>query len=196
MALFGKSSDSKGDSKAKSESTQAVSQGDRSGRSSDGSSHSPHTEAAPPQQALAGGGKSVANIGKSISIKGDLSGEEDLSIDGKVEGRVDLPSHQLTIGETGQVEAEISAKRVVVIGRVAGNVNATERIEIQGTGIVEGDIRSPRLVVAEGAVINGAIDMSKTKEKVPVKPVEDAKPRATASGGGGALPQRPASAPR
>ena len=111
----------------------------------------------PPTQ----GGKEVANIGKSISIKGDLTGNEDMVIEGKVEGKVDLPNNQLTVGANGSVLAEISAKSVVVIGRVAGNVTGTERVEIQGTGILEGDVSAPRLVVAEGAVVNGAIKMSK-----------------------------------
>lgn len=107
------------------------------------------------------GGKDMANIGKSISIHGDLSGNEDLVIEGKVEGKVDLPDNQVTIGANGTVRAEVNAKSVVVVGRVAGNVNGTERVEIQATGLVEGDVASPRLVVAEGAVVNGGIKMAK-----------------------------------
>jgi cytoskeletal protein CcmA (bactofilin family) len=103
----------------------------------------------------------VANIGKSIAIKGDLTGNEDLSIEGKVEGKVELPNNQLTVGANGVVKAEINAKSVIVIGHVAGNVNGTERVEIQATGIVDGDVSSPRLVVAEGAVLNGSIHMGK-----------------------------------
>ena len=103
----------------------------------------------------------MANIGKSISIKGDLTGNEDMVIEGKVEGKVDLPNNQLTVGANGTVRAEISAKAVVIVGRVAGNVLGTERVEIQGTGVVEGDVSAPRLVVAEGAVVNGAIKMTK-----------------------------------
>jgi cytoskeletal protein CcmA (bactofilin family) len=102
----------------------------------------------------------MANIGKSISIKGDLSGNEDLVIEGKVEGKVELPNNQLTIGANGLAKAEIHAKTVVVIGKVAGNVRGTERIEIQATGIVDGDVAAPRLVVAEGAVLNGSIQMT------------------------------------
>ena len=108
-----------------------------------------------------GKGDDMANIGKSISIKGDLSGNEDLVIEGKVEGKVELPNNQLTVGANGVVKAEVSAKSVVVIGRVAGNVKGSERIEIQATGIVEGDVAAPRLVVAEGAVVNGSIQMTK-----------------------------------
>jgi cytoskeletal protein CcmA (bactofilin family) len=113
------------------------------------------------QPAATGKGEAMANIGKSISIKGDLSGNEDLVIEGKVEGKVELPNNQLTVGANGVVRAEVSAKSVVVIGRVAGNVKGSERIEIQATGIVEGDVAAPRLVVAEGAVVNGSITMTK-----------------------------------
>lgn len=107
------------------------------------------------------GGYQVANIGKSITIKGDLTGNEDMVIEGNVDGKVDLPNNQLTVGANGTVRAEVEAKAVVVIGRVTGNIHGTERVEIQGTGIVEGDVSSPRLVVAEGAVLNGSISMSK-----------------------------------
>jgi len=107
------------------------------------------------------GGNTVATIGKSIIFKGELTGEEDLEIDGKVEGSVRLPNHQLTIGAHGQVTADVSAKAVQVVGHVAGNVVATERVEVQASGIVEGDIKAPRLLVQEGAVINGAIEMTK-----------------------------------
>lgn len=113
------------------------------------------------QPAATGKGEAMANIGKSISIKGDLTGNEDLVIEGKVEGKVELPNNQLTVGANGVVRAEISAKSVVVIGRVAGNVKGSERIEIQATGIVEGDVAAPRLVVSEGAVVNGSIQMTK-----------------------------------
>lgn len=101
----------------------------------------------------------MANIGKSITISGDLTGEEDLVIEGKVEGKVTLPNSQLTIGQTGTIKAEVQAKSVVVIGRVAGNVRGTERVEIQATGIVDGDVIAPKLIVAEGAVLNGSIQM-------------------------------------
>lgn len=102
----------------------------------------------------------MANIGKSITINGDLTGEEDLVIEGKVEGKVTLPNSVLTIGANGTIKAEVQAKSVVVIGRVSGNVRGTERVEIQATGIVEGDVIAPRLIVAEGAVVNGSIQMT------------------------------------
>jgi cytoskeletal protein CcmA (bactofilin family) len=97
-------------------------------------------------------------------------------IEGKVEGKVELPNNQLTIGANGTVRAEVDAKAVIVIGRVTGNVKGTERVEIQATGVVEGDVHAPRLVVAEGAVLNGAIHMTK-------KEGAEAKPPAGASAG-------------
>ena len=118
------------------------------------------TSPTPSQRNSKEGKYGVANIGKSIAIKGDLTGNEDLAIEGKVEGKVELPNNQLTVGASGIVEAEVNAKTIVVIGRVSGNVKGTERVEIQATGVVDGDVTSPRLVVAEGAVLNGAIHMS------------------------------------
>ncbi len=101
----------------------------------------------------------MANIGKSISIHGDVTGDEDLVIEGDVKGKVELPNNQLTLGAGGRIHAEVSAKSVVVIGKVTGNVTGSERVEIQATGVVEGDVHAPRLVVAEGAVLNGTIHM-------------------------------------
>jgi cytoskeletal protein CcmA (bactofilin family) len=101
----------------------------------------------------------MANIGKSITIKGDLSGNEDLVVEGNVEGRIELPNNQLTIGANGNVKADISAKSVVIVGKVAGNVTGVERIQIEATGSVNGDVKTPRLVVQEGATLNGSIEM-------------------------------------
>lgn len=115
-------------------------------------------------------GDSVAHIGKSIVFKGELTGDEDLEIDGQVEGNIQLPNHTLTIGAHGRVKAEVSAKCVQVVGRVAGNIHASERVEVQASGIVEGDIRAPRLLVQEGAVVNGAIEMSKREGAAATKP--------------------------
>ncbi|MFO0687340.1 MAG: polymer-forming cytoskeletal protein [Myxococcota bacterium] len=102
----------------------------------------------------------MAAIGKSIVFKGELTGDEDLEIEGQVEGNVRLTNNTLTIGANGRLTAQVVAKSIIVIGRVKGNLTATERIEIQATGIVEGDVKAPRLNVQEGAVLNGGIDMS------------------------------------
>lgn len=118
------------------------------------------------------GGENLANIGKSITIKGDLTGNEDLVIDGNIEGRIDLPNNQLTIGPEGKIKADIHAKSAVVVGHIDGNVSATERIEVQASGVVDGDVRAPSLVVQEGAVLNGAVEMSEPKRQAPAEPVK------------------------
>ncbi len=118
----------------------------------------------------------MANIGKSITIKGDLSGNEDLVVEGNVEGKIELPNNQLTIGANGNVAASVTAKEIVIIGKVAGNVTGTERVEIESTGSVEGDVRAPRLVVQEGAVLNGAVEMGQ-----PRSPASAEKPKLQAA---------------
>jgi cytoskeletal protein CcmA (bactofilin family) len=105
-------------------------------------------------------GVDVASIGKSVVFRGDLSGEEDLIVDGQIEGQIRLPNHQLTIGPHSRARAGIEAKAVVIVGHVLGNITATERCEVHATGVVDGDIRAPRLMIQEGAVVNGNIDMS------------------------------------
>lgn len=122
-------------------------------------------------------GEAMANIGKSISIKGDLTGEEDVLVEGKVEGKVNLPNNELTIGANGRVDADVHAKTVLVIGRVSGNVSGSERVEIQASGIVEGDVRAPRLVVQEGAQLNGSIQMTNEKPGATTKPSASAAPK-------------------
>ncbi len=119
------------------------------------------------------GGESVASFGKSIVFKGDLTGDEDLEIEGRVEGQVKLPNHQLTIGAHGKVTAEVEAKTVIVVGHVSGNVSASERVEVQASGVVDGDIRAPRLLIQEGAVVNGSIQMG-APAKAGEKPVPSA----------------------
>jgi cytoskeletal protein CcmA (bactofilin family) len=118
----------------------------------------------------------MANIGKSITIKGDLTGNEDIVVEGTVEGKVELPNNQLTIGANGSAKAEITAKTIVVIGRVSGNVHGTERVEIQATGVVEGDVSAARLIVAEGAVLNGSIHMTQKPEAPQKAAFETPKP--------------------
>ena len=118
------------------------------------------------------GGIEMANIGKSISIKGDVVGEEDTILEGRVEGRVSLRNHHLTIGPNGDVQGEVSAKQVTIVGKVSGNVVASERIEVRETGRIQGDLVAPRLTVAEGAIINGAITMKEVGALGQVRPAE------------------------
>ena len=101
------------------------------------------------------GEKRMATIGQSIVFKGELTGDEDLEIEGQVDGQVELSNHQITVGANGRVKAQVNAKSIIVIGQVIGDLTATERIEIQATGVVEGNLRTPRLNVQEGAVLNG-----------------------------------------
>jgi cytoskeletal protein CcmA (bactofilin family) len=100
-----------------------------------------------------------ANIGQSVTIKGTLVGKEDLTIDGKVEGKIELEEHMLTIGEHGAIQADLQAKNIVIHGRVEGNASADDKVEISATGSVQGDIRAPRVAILEGATFKGAIDM-------------------------------------
>ena len=98
-------------------------------------------------------------LGKSVVIKGELSASEDLTLGGDMEGRVTLPNHTLTIGPAADIKASISAKVVVIMGAVTGNVTAGEKVEIRATGSVTGDLTSPRLVVAEGGHLRGRVEM-------------------------------------
>jgi len=99
-------------------------------------------------------------IGSSMRIEGELTGGEDLIIDGTVEGKIAVSGHQLTIGEHGKVTAEIfDANAVIVRGEMVGNISADDRIEIGSTGSVFGDISAPRVVLSDGARFKGSIDM-------------------------------------
>src|SRR6266511_1305293 len=105
--------------------------------------------------------KDNVNIGKSVVIKGELNGSEDLTIEGQVEGTIQLREHVLTIGPNGKIKAEVFAKAVIVLGEVAGNVSATEKVDIRDRGSVDGDIVSPRVAIAEGAHFRGSVDMGR-----------------------------------
>ena len=105
--------------------------------------------------------RDLVNIGKSVVIKGELSGSEDLTIEGQVEGKIELKDHLLTIGPNGRIKAQVFAKTVIVLGEVNGNVSASEKVEIRDGGSVDGDIISPRVAIAEGAHFRGSVDMQK-----------------------------------
>ncbi len=102
---------------------------------------------------------SQVRIGKTIVIRGEVSGEEDLNIEGRVEGKITLENHHLVVGEGGNVSAEVLAKSVTIIGRLEGNTHATERVLIREGGSLTGDIRSPRIVIEDGAKFKGSVDM-------------------------------------
>jgi len=103
----------------------------------------------------------MAHIGKSVLIKGELSGSEDLYLDGEVEGSVELKQHSLTIGPHGRVRANIHAREVVVHGKVDGNVTGDERVELKKSAVLMGDIGTQRIVIEDGAFFKGAIDIKK-----------------------------------
>lgn len=105
------------------------------------------------------------NIGKSVVIKGELSGSEDLTIEGHVEGKIELRENVLTIGSNGKIKAEVFAKAVIVLGEVTGNVTASEKVDIRDNGSVDGDITSPRVAIAEGAHFRGSVDMQRAGQK-------------------------------
>jgi len=104
---------------------------------------------------------SAALIGKSVVVKGELQGSEDLTIDGQVEGKIELRDHTLAIGAGGRIKAQVFAKAVVVFGELVGNINASETVEIRESGSVDGDIISPRVAIADGAHFRGSIDMQR-----------------------------------
>ncbi len=105
-----------------------------------------------------GGG--MATIGPSISIKGDVTGDEDLLIQGRVEGKVKLAKHNVTIGPDGQVKADIEGRTVVVEGRVEGDLHGQEQIILRHTARVDGSIAAPRVTLEDGAVFRGGIEMN------------------------------------
>jgi cytoskeletal protein CcmA (bactofilin family) len=115
-------------------------------------------------------GRDMVNIGKSVVIKGELSGSEDLTIEGHVEGKIDLKGNVLTIGPNGKIKAEVFAKAVVVLGEVTGNVTASEKVDIRDNGSVDGDIASPRVAIAEGAHFRGSVDMQRAGAAKPQQP--------------------------
>jgi cytoskeletal protein CcmA (bactofilin family) len=125
-------------------------------------------------------GRDMVNIGKSVVIKGELSGSEDLTIEGHVEGRIDLKDNVLTIGPNGKIKAEVFAKSVVVLGEVTGNVTASEKVDIRDNGSVDGDIASPRVAIAEGAHFRGSVDMQRAgqqKAQAQAKPNQPGQPQ-------------------
>jgi cytoskeletal protein CcmA (bactofilin family) len=107
----------------------------------------------------------MVNIGKSVLIKGELTGSEDLTIEGQVEGKIELRQNVLTIGPNGRIKAQVFAKAVIIQGEVHGNITASERVDIRDNGSVEGDLAAPRVAIADGAHFRGGIDMQKPGAK-------------------------------
>jgi cytoskeletal protein CcmA (bactofilin family) len=106
-----------------------------------------------------------ANIGKSLILTGEITGSESLFIDGKVEGRINLPGNRVTVGRNGKVNASINAREIVVLGKVRGNVSASDRVDIRAEGALTGDVACARISIEDGAFFKGGIDIRKPEVK-------------------------------
>jgi cytoskeletal protein CcmA (bactofilin family) len=101
----------------------------------------------------------LANIGKSVTIKGELSGSEDIYVDGQVEGSIQLAGNSVTVGPNGRVKADIAARNLIVSGTLDGNVHASERTELRKTAVVNGDVQTRRIAIEEGAYFKGKLEI-------------------------------------
>jgi len=135
-----------------------------------------------------------ATIGRSLVIKGEITGAESLYIDGRVEGTIHLADNRVTIGRNGSVVANINAREVVIMGTVKGNIECTDRLDIRSEGSLTGDVVSQRISVEDGAVLKGSVEVrtaqaknekaSQPKPSEPAKPTMTEQPRAAAAAAG------------
>jgi len=130
-------------------------------------SPAPRVEAAPSYERVAPPKASGerATIGRSITINGQVSGDEDLLIQGRVDGSVNLKQHAVTVGAEGEVKADITARVITVEGRVEGNLSAAEQAILRGSARVEGNISAPRVILEDGARFRGGVDMGETSKR-------------------------------
>jgi cytoskeletal protein CcmA (bactofilin family) len=112
----------------------------------------------------------IAHIGKSVVVRGELSGSEDLFVDGEVEGSIELRGNSLTIGPNGRVRANVNARDIVVQGKVDGNLRATDRVDLKKSAVVTGDIITQRIAVEDGAFFKGSVDIQRPEAKTEPKP--------------------------
>jgi cytoskeletal protein CcmA (bactofilin family) len=117
-----------------------------------------------------------ASIGRSLVIKGEVSGGESLYIDGRIEGTINIPEHRITIGRNGAVTADINAREVVIMGKVNGNVICNDRLDIRSEGAVTGDVVTPRISVEDGAHLRGSVQVQASEQKKPQQQAQQAKP--------------------
>ena len=106
-----------------------------------------------------------ATIGRSLVIKGEVTGAESLFIDGRVEGTISFPDNRVTIGRNGNVAANINAKEVVIMGKVQGNVECADRLDIRSEGVLSGDVITHRISVEEGAILKGGVEVRNPEKK-------------------------------
>jgi cytoskeletal protein CcmA (bactofilin family) len=118
-----------------------------------------------PVRTQAPGNAEQATIGKGLFIKGEISGSESLFVDGKIEGSINLPGNRVTVGRNGQVAANIIAREVVILGKIRGNVSATDRVDIRAEGALNGDVAAARISIEDGAFFKGGIDIKKPDVK-------------------------------
>jgi cytoskeletal protein CcmA (bactofilin family) len=135
----------------------------------------PSMEPAPAPRNAAVNTSEQATIGKSLVIKGEVTGSESLYIDGRVEGSINLPGNRVTVGRNGVVAANINAREVVVLGKVKGNLTASDRVDIRNEGSLTGDVVAQRVSIEDGAFFKGGIDIRKPGQK------DQAEPASTAS---------------
>jgi len=125
-----------------------------------------------------------ATIGRTLVIKGEISGSEALYIDGRVEGKITMPESRVTVGRNGKVDASINAKEVVVMGKVNGNIECSDRVDIRSEGSVNGDISTVRISVEDGAALKGGITVhNEQKQSAPKDQAKQEAPKAMAAGG-------------
>jgi cytoskeletal protein CcmA (bactofilin family) len=115
----------------------------------------------PPARVQGTSNTEQATIGKGLFIKGEISGSESLFVDGKIEGSINLPGNRVTVGRNGQVAANIIAREVVILGKIRGNVSATDRVDIRAEGALNGDVAAARISIEDGAFFKGGIDIKK-----------------------------------
>jgi cytoskeletal protein CcmA (bactofilin family) len=125
----------------------------------------PVMEPAPAPRNAAVNTSEQATIGKSLVIKGEVTGSESLYIDGRVEGSINLPGNRVTVGRNGVVAANINAREVVVLGKVKGNLTASDRVDIRNEGSLTGDVVAQRVSIEDGAFFKGGIDIRKPGQK-------------------------------
>jgi cytoskeletal protein CcmA (bactofilin family) len=118
-----------------------------------------------PTRNVALGAQEQASIGKSLIIKGEVTGSESLYVDGRVEGSINLPGHRVTIGRNGHVTANVTARELVVLGKMKGNVTASDRVDIRNEGSLTGDVACQRISIEDGAYFKGGIDIHKANAK-------------------------------
>jgi cytoskeletal protein CcmA (bactofilin family) len=134
--------------------------------------------AAPPRPVASATSADQATIGKSLVIKGEVTGSESLYIDGRVEGSINLAGNRVTVGRNGVVSANINAREIVVLGKVRGNLTASDRVDIRSDGSLTGDVVAARISIEDGAFFKGGIDIRKAGQK---PNGEDVKASASAS---------------